>query len=71
LVFIELKAVYRIIRAGFEDNLTDYLNEHSIAPPSTMTPSTITPSSWWATATVPATDPSRAAPTGAKPAVIR
>ncbi len=31
LVFIELKAVYRNIRAGFEDNLTDYLNEHSIA----------------------------------------
>jgi type I restriction enzyme R subunit len=31
LVFIELKAVYRNIRAGFEDNLTDYLSEHSIA----------------------------------------
>jgi type I restriction enzyme R subunit len=31
LVFIELKAVYRNIRAGFDDNLTDYLNEHSIA----------------------------------------
>lgn len=30
LVFIELKAVYRNIRAGFDDNLTDYLNEHSI-----------------------------------------
>ncbi|MEP7303437.1 MAG: type I restriction endonuclease, partial [Caldimonas sp.] len=25
LVFIELKAVYRNIRAGFDDNLTDYL----------------------------------------------
>jgi type I restriction enzyme R subunit len=31
LVFIELKAVYRNIRAGFDENLTDYLNEHSIA----------------------------------------
>jgi type I restriction enzyme R subunit len=31
LVFIELKAVYRNIRHGFDDNLTDYLNEHSIA----------------------------------------
>ncbi|MDF0665482.1 MAG: type I restriction endonuclease subunit R [Nitrospira sp.] len=31
LVFIELKAVYRNIRAGFEDNLTDYLHDHSIA----------------------------------------
>ncbi len=31
LVFIELKAVYRNIRAGFDDNLTDYLNEHSIS----------------------------------------
>lgn len=31
LVFIELKAVYRNIRAGFDDNLSDYLNEHSIA----------------------------------------
>ena len=31
LVFIELKAVYRNIRAGFDDNLTDYLCEHSIA----------------------------------------
>ncbi|HKV96601.1 MAG TPA: type I restriction endonuclease subunit R [Gammaproteobacteria bacterium] len=30
LVFIELKAVYRNIRAGFDDNLTDYLSEHSI-----------------------------------------
>lgn len=30
LVVIELKAVYRNIRAGFDDNLTDYLNEHSI-----------------------------------------
>ncbi|HVC96888.1 MAG TPA: type I restriction endonuclease [Pirellulales bacterium] len=27
LVFIELKAVYRNIRQGFEDNLTDYMNE--------------------------------------------
>ena len=31
LVFIELKAVYRDIRAGFDDNLTDYLSAHSIA----------------------------------------
>ncbi len=31
LVFIELKAVYRNIRAGFDDNLTDYLTESSIA----------------------------------------
>jgi len=31
LVFIELKAVYRNIRAGFDGNLTDYLHEHSIA----------------------------------------
>ena len=31
LVFIEVKAVYRNIRAGFDDNLTDYLTEHSIA----------------------------------------
>src|SRR5215813_2550718 len=31
LVFIELKAVYRNIRAGFDENLTDYMNEHSIA----------------------------------------
>lgn len=31
LVFIELKAVYRNIRAGFDDNLTDYLSDHSIA----------------------------------------
>lgn len=31
LVFIELKAVYRNIRAGFDNNLTDYLEEHSIA----------------------------------------
>ena len=30
LVFIELKAVYRNIRAGFDDNLTDYRSEHSI-----------------------------------------
>ena len=30
LVFIELKAVYRNIRAGFDGNLTDYLSEHSI-----------------------------------------
>jgi len=30
-VFVELKAVYRNIRAGFDDNLTDYMNEHSIA----------------------------------------
>ena len=31
LVFIELKAVYRNIRAGFDENLTDYLSEHSIS----------------------------------------
>ena len=31
LVFIELEAVYRNIRAGFDHNLTDYLSEHSIA----------------------------------------
>ncbi len=31
LVFIELKAVYRNIRAGFDGNLADYLSEHSIA----------------------------------------
>ena len=31
LVFIELKAVYKNIRAGFDENLTDYLHEHSIA----------------------------------------
>jgi type I restriction enzyme R subunit len=31
LVLIELKAVYRNIRAGFDDNLTDYMSEHSIA----------------------------------------
>src|SRR3569832_831375 len=30
LVFIERKAVYRNVRAGFDDNLTDYLIEHSI-----------------------------------------
>jgi type I restriction enzyme R subunit len=30
LVFIELKAVYRNIRAGFDDNLTDYMGEYSI-----------------------------------------
>jgi type I restriction enzyme R subunit len=31
LVFIELKAVYKNIRAGFEGNLKDYLDEHVIA----------------------------------------
>jgi type I restriction enzyme, R subunit len=31
LVLIELKAVYRNIRAGFDDNLSDYLHETSIA----------------------------------------
>jgi type I restriction enzyme R subunit len=31
LVFIELKAVYLNIRAGFDNNLTDYLSQHSIA----------------------------------------
>src|SRR5207237_10599170 len=30
LLFIALKAVYRNIRSGFDDNLTDYLSEHSI-----------------------------------------
>jgi len=30
LVFIELKAVYRNMRAGFDNNLTDYLSETSI-----------------------------------------
>jgi type I restriction enzyme R subunit len=30
LVFIELKAVYRNIRSGFEDNLTDYMTEQVI-----------------------------------------
>jgi type I restriction enzyme, R subunit len=30
LVFIELKAVYLDIRNGFEQNLTDYLEEHTI-----------------------------------------
>ena len=31
LVFIELKAVYKNIRAGFDGNLQDYLDEHVIA----------------------------------------
>ncbi len=31
LVFIELKAVYKNIRAGFDNNLRDYLDEHVIA----------------------------------------
>jgi len=31
LVLFELKAVYRNIRLGFDENLTDYLHEHSIA----------------------------------------
>jgi type I restriction enzyme, R subunit len=31
LVFIELKAVYKNIRGGFEGNLKDYLDEHVIA----------------------------------------
>jgi type I restriction enzyme, R subunit len=31
LVLIELKAVYKNIRAGFDNNLTDYMSEHSIA----------------------------------------
>ena len=31
LVFIELKAVYKNIRAGFDNNLTDYLHPSSIA----------------------------------------
>ena len=31
LVFIELKAVYKNIREGFDDNLSDYMNESVIA----------------------------------------
>lgn len=31
LVFIELKAVHKNIRAGFENNLRDYMNDHVIA----------------------------------------
>ncbi|MCY3941819.1 MAG: type I restriction endonuclease subunit R [Gammaproteobacteria bacterium] len=31
LVFIELKAVYRNIREGFDNNLSDYMNEYVIA----------------------------------------
>jgi type I restriction enzyme R subunit len=31
LVFVELKAVYKNIRAGFDNNLTDYLHPSSIA----------------------------------------
>lgn len=31
LVFIELKAVYKNIREGFENNLRDYMDEHVIA----------------------------------------
>ncbi|MGE3343906.1 MAG: type I restriction endonuclease subunit R [Vicinamibacterales bacterium] len=31
LVFIELKAVYKNIRAGFDGNLRDYLDEHVVA----------------------------------------
>ena len=31
LVFIELKAVYKNIRAGFDDNLRDYMDENVIA----------------------------------------
>jgi type I restriction enzyme R subunit len=31
LVFIELKAVYKNIRTAYDENLRDYLNEHSIA----------------------------------------
>ena len=31
LVFIELKAVYKNIREGFDQNLTDYMDEHVIA----------------------------------------
>ncbi|GEP45871.1 type I restriction endonuclease subunit R [Brevifollis gellanilyticus] len=30
LVFIELKAVYRNIRAGFDGNLSDYMDEHVV-----------------------------------------
>ncbi len=30
LVFIELKAVHRNIRTGFDENLTDYMEEHTI-----------------------------------------
>ena len=38
LVFIELKAVYKNIRAGFDDNLTDYLDDTSSPMPSITTP---------------------------------
>ncbi|MCY4374418.1 MAG: type I restriction endonuclease subunit R, partial [Spirochaetaceae bacterium] len=31
LVFIELKAIYKNIREGFDNNLTDYMDEHVIA----------------------------------------
>ncbi|MDZ4405858.1 type I restriction endonuclease subunit R [Prosthecobacter sp.] len=31
LVFVELKAVYKNIRTGFDGNLTDYMDEHVIA----------------------------------------
>ena len=31
LIFIELKAVYKNIREGFDDNLTDYMDENVIA----------------------------------------
>jgi type I restriction enzyme, R subunit len=31
LVFIELKAVYKNIRAGFDGNLRDYMDENVIA----------------------------------------
>ena len=39
LVFIELKAVYKNIRAGFDGNLRDYLDDNVIATHSITTPS--------------------------------
>ena len=39
LVFIELKAVYKNIRAGFDNNLTDYLTSTSSLMRSTTMPS--------------------------------
>ena len=38
LVFIELKAVYRNIREGFDNNLSDYTDETSSRTPSITTP---------------------------------
>jgi len=39
LVFIELKAVYKNIRAGFDGNLRDYMDRMSSPMPSITTPS--------------------------------